>query len=147
MSFCAEVIAIRITPKVTSCRTMLDSLHIICLTNGLEFRRPKNIIASLVNVLEYIIFINLCLRWKKPKRQLSIGDKYLNSNRITTNKTHKLLIPLKIHLTALVFDGILYLVVVLRKLVMPVAGGVPCVGSTFFIPQHRKKGYICQKHF
>lgn len=37
--------------------------------------------------------------------------------------------------------------VVLRKLAMPAAGGVPCVGSTFFIPQHRKKGYIWQKHF
>ena len=44
-------------------------------------------------------------------------------------------------MTAFVFDGILYLVVVLRKLAMPAAGGVPCVGSTFFLPQHRKKEY------
>ena len=50
---------------------------------------------------------------------------------------NKLPIPLKIHLTAFVFDGILYLVVALRKLAMPAAGGVPCVGSTFLLPQNK----------
>ena len=50
---------------------------------------------------------------------------------------HKLLPPLKIHLTAFAFDGILSLVVALRKLAMPAAGGVPCVGSTFFMPQNK----------
>ena len=38
--------------------------------------------------------------------------------------THKLILPLKIHLTAFAFDGILSLVVVLRKLEMPAAQGV-----------------------
>ena len=28
-----------------------------------------------------------------------------------------------------------------------VAGGVPCVGSTFFIPQIIEKGYVWQKYF
>ena len=50
---------------------------------------------------------------------------------------HKLLSPLKIRLTAGAVDGILSLVVVLRKLAMPAAGGVPCVGSTFFMPQNK----------
>ena len=52
---------------------------------------------------------------------------------------HKLLPPLKIHLTAFAFDGILSLVVALRKLAMPAAGGVPCVGSTFLLPQKQKE--------
>jgi len=51
---------------------------------------------------------------------------------------HKLLSPLKIHLTAVAVDGILFLVVALRKLAMPAAGGVPCVGSTFLC--HKIKG-------
>jgi tetratricopeptide (TPR) repeat protein len=50
-----EVIAIETTPTVTACRTMLDSLHLICLAHGLELRRPKNVIASLISVTERII--------------------------------------------------------------------------------------------
>ncbi len=68
-------------------------------------------------------------------------------NRITTIKTHKLSIPLKIHLTDFYFNGILSLVVVLRKLEMPVAGGVPCVGSTFFIATTQKEGVNLAKTF
>lgn len=41
-----EVIAIETIPTVTACRTMLDSLHLICLAHGLELRRPENIIAA-----------------------------------------------------------------------------------------------------
>ena len=50
-----EVIAIETIPMVTACRTMLDSLHLICLAHGLELRRPENIIASLISVSERII--------------------------------------------------------------------------------------------
>ncbi|NLL77074.1 MAG: ATP-binding protein, partial [Clostridiales bacterium] len=50
-----EVIAIETMPTVTACRTMLDSLHLICLAHGLELRRPENIIASLISVSERIV--------------------------------------------------------------------------------------------
>lgn len=50
-----EVIAIETMPTVTACRTMLDSLHLICLAHGLELRRPENIITSLISVSERII--------------------------------------------------------------------------------------------
>ncbi len=41
-------------------------------------------------------------------------------------------------------NGILNVVVVLRKLAMPVAGGVPCVGSTFFMPVSERKYYMAK---
>jgi tetratricopeptide (TPR) repeat protein len=50
-----EVIAIETVPTVTACRTMLDSLHLICLAHGLELRRSENIIASLISVSERIV--------------------------------------------------------------------------------------------
>lgn len=50
-----EVIAIETMPTVTTCRTMLDNLHLICLAHGLELCRPENIIASLISVTEQII--------------------------------------------------------------------------------------------
>lgn len=50
-----EVIAIETIATVTACRTLLDSLHLICLAHGLELRRPENIIASLIGVSERII--------------------------------------------------------------------------------------------
>ena len=40
-------------------------------------------------------------------------------------------------------NGILFVVVVLRKLAMPVAGGVPCVGSTFLFPRRYLKLTTC----
>lgn len=50
-----EVISIETIPTVTACRTLLNSLHLICLAHGLELRRPENIIASLISVSERII--------------------------------------------------------------------------------------------
>ena len=50
-----EVIAIETIPTVTACRTLLNSLHLVCLAHGLELRRPKNIIAALISVSERII--------------------------------------------------------------------------------------------
>lgn len=49
-----EVISIETIPTVTACRTMLDSLHLICLVHGLELHRPENIIASLISITERI---------------------------------------------------------------------------------------------
>ena len=63
----------------------------------------------------------------------------LHKIRISHTETHKLFIPLpKYCLTSPDINSILFVVVVLRKLAMPVAGGVPCVGSTFYAC-HRKK--------
>lgn len=50
-----EVIAIETVPTVTACRTLLNSLHLICLAHGLELRRPENIITSLISVSERIV--------------------------------------------------------------------------------------------
>ena len=61
--------------------------------------------------------------------------------------THKLLPPLKIHLTVFAFNGILSLVVALRKLAMPAAGGVPCVGSTFLCPKTKEDSEMANKTF
>ena len=60
----------------------------------------------------------------------------INKIRISHTETHKLLMPLKKYcLTSLDINGIVSLVVALRKLAMPAASGVPCVGSTFFMPK------------
>ena len=50
-----EVISIETIPTITACRTLLNSLHLVCLAHGLELRRPENIIAALVSVSERII--------------------------------------------------------------------------------------------
>lgn len=42
-------------PTVSSCQTLLNSLHTICLVHGLEVRRPEMIIQSLISVTERII--------------------------------------------------------------------------------------------
>lgn len=58
----------------------------------------------------------------------------MNKIRISHTETHKLLMPLKKYcLTSPDINGILFVVVVLRKLAMPVAGGVPCVDSIFLL--------------
>ena len=49
------VAVIETLPSVSNCRTMLDSLHLICLTHGLEVRRPDNVINSLISINEHII--------------------------------------------------------------------------------------------
>mgnify|MGYP003458791242 FL=1 len=65
--------------------------------------------------------------------------------RISHTETHKLLLLLtKCCLTSMDINGILHVVVVLRKLAMPVAGGVPCVGSTFFMPVSERKYYMAK---
>ncbi len=70
-----------------------------------------------------------------------------NKIRISHTETHKLLLLLtKCCLTSMDINGILHVVVVLRKLAMPVAGGVPCVGSTFLC-LFQKGNTIWQKNF
>ena len=45
-------------PSVSSCHTLLNSLHVICLVHGLEVRRPEIVIQSLISVTERIIVDN-----------------------------------------------------------------------------------------
>ena len=62
----------------------------------------------------------------------------MNKIKILLIETHKLLMSLKKYCsTSPDINGILFVVVALRKLAMPAAGGVPCVGSTFFMPQNK----------
>lgn len=50
-----DVAMLETLPSVSNCRTMIDSLHLICLTHGLEVRRPENVIHSLISVNERIL--------------------------------------------------------------------------------------------
>lgn len=45
-------------PSVSSCHTLLENLHVICLVHGLEVRRPEIVIQSLISVTERIIIDN-----------------------------------------------------------------------------------------
>lgn len=49
------MLAIESMPTVSLCRTMLDSLHVICLAHGIELRRPEMIISSLISITERIL--------------------------------------------------------------------------------------------
>lgn len=75
-----EVIAIETIPTVTACRTMLDNLHLICLTHGLELRRPENIISSLISVSERIIVDNGAYFLLFLQDMFPYLDKYLVSD-------------------------------------------------------------------
>lgn len=50
-----EVVLLETAPAVSTCRTLIDSLHLICLVHGLEIRKPQNVIDSLISVSEHII--------------------------------------------------------------------------------------------
>lgn len=50
-----EVVFLEMAPAVSTCCTLIDSLHIICLVHGLEVRKPRNVIDSLISVTEHII--------------------------------------------------------------------------------------------
>lgn len=75
-----EVIAIETMPTDTACRTMLDSLHLICLAHGLELRRPENIIASLISVSERIVVDDGSYFLLFLQDMFPYLDKYLVSN-------------------------------------------------------------------
>lgn len=42
-------------PTVSACHTMIDSLHVISLTHGLDVKKPKNVIDSLISIAEHVI--------------------------------------------------------------------------------------------
>ncbi|MFV0329666.1 MAG: hypothetical protein ACK5KL_07575, partial [Dysgonomonas sp.] len=50
-----DVAMLETMPSVSNCRTLIDSLHLICLTHGLEVRRPENVIQTLISVVEHIL--------------------------------------------------------------------------------------------
>ena len=50
-----DVAMLETMPSVSNCRTLIDSLHLICLTHGLEVRRPENVIQSLISVVERVL--------------------------------------------------------------------------------------------
>lgn len=50
-----DVAMLETMPSVSNCKTLIDSLHLICLTHGLEVRRPENVILSLISVGERVL--------------------------------------------------------------------------------------------
>lgn len=50
-----EVALLELHPSVSNCKTMLDSLHLICLAHGLDVQKPQNVIASLISINDHII--------------------------------------------------------------------------------------------
>ena len=50
-----EIVALETLPSISNCHTLLDSLHCICLVHGLEVKRPKNVIDSLISITENIL--------------------------------------------------------------------------------------------
>lgn len=75
-----EVIAIETIPTVTACRTLLNSLHLVCLAHGLELRRPENIIAALISVSERIIIDDVAYFLLFLQDMFPYLDKYLVSD-------------------------------------------------------------------
>lgn len=75
-----EVIAIETIPTVIACRTLLDSLHLICLAHGLELRRPENIISSLISVSERIVVDDSAYFLLYLQDMFPYLDKYLVSD-------------------------------------------------------------------
>ena len=78
-----EVISIETIPTVTVCRTLLNSLHLICLAHGLELRRPENIITSLISVSERIIVDDGAYFLLFLQDMFPYLDKYLVSDYLT----------------------------------------------------------------
>lgn len=50
-----DVAMLETMPSISNCGTLIDSLHLICLTHGLEVRRPENVIQSLISVAERVL--------------------------------------------------------------------------------------------
>ena len=50
-----EIILLETLPSVSNCKTMLDSLHLICLAHGLDVRKPQSIINSLISICDHVI--------------------------------------------------------------------------------------------
>ena len=50
-----EIMLLETMPSISNCKTMLDSLHLICLAHGLDVRKPQSIINSLISICDHII--------------------------------------------------------------------------------------------
>ena len=50
-----EVVLLETMPSVSNCKSMINSLHLICLAHGLDARKPQNIISSLISICDHII--------------------------------------------------------------------------------------------
>ena len=50
-----EIVLLETLPSVSNCKTILDSLHLICLAHGLDVRKPQSIINSLISICDHII--------------------------------------------------------------------------------------------
>lgn len=50
-----DVAVLETIPSVLSCKTMIDSLHLICLVHGLEVRRPENVIQALISIVDCVV--------------------------------------------------------------------------------------------
>lgn len=50
-----EIVLLETLPSVSNCKTMLDSLHLICLAHGLDVRKPQSIINNLISTCDHII--------------------------------------------------------------------------------------------
>ena len=50
-----DVAVLETIPSVLSCKTMIDSLHLICLAHGLEVRRPENVILALISIVDRVV--------------------------------------------------------------------------------------------
>lgn len=50
-----EVVLNETQPSITSCKTMIDTLHTICLVHGIDVRKPQMIMNSLISINDHII--------------------------------------------------------------------------------------------
>ena len=50
-----DVAVLETIPSVLSCKTMIDSLHLICLAHGLEVRRPENVFQALISIVDRVV--------------------------------------------------------------------------------------------
>ena len=50
-----EIVLLETLPSVSNCKTMLDSLHLICLAHGLDVKKPQSIINSLISICDHVI--------------------------------------------------------------------------------------------
>lgn len=50
-----EIVLTETQPSITSCKTMIDSLHTICLVHGIDVRKPQMIMDSLRSINDHII--------------------------------------------------------------------------------------------
>ena len=50
-----EIVILETVPTVSTCHTMIDSLHVISLAHGLDVKKPQNVIDSLISITEHVI--------------------------------------------------------------------------------------------